>query len=61
MSYCLSNSAQESSVDMRPIHNVTTTSEEFKYEVWLKSVVGFFFYLEPIQSKNNNLLLLLFI
>ena len=40
MSYCLSNSDQESSVDMRPIHNVTTISEEFKYEVWLKYAVG---------------------
>ena len=38
--YRLSSLAQESSVNIRPTHTVSTPPEEYKYEVGTKSVIG---------------------
>ena len=38
--YCLSSLAQESSVNIRPMHTVSTPPGKYKYEVGTKSVVG---------------------
>ena len=38
--YCLSSLAQESLVNITPMHTVSTPPGEYKYEVGTKSVVG---------------------